>query len=47
MKLVVTIFFVSFIIVSFVRGSTLNVSNDKGLLKGLNTFKIVKLRQLN
>jgi len=43
MKLVVTIFFVCFIIVSFVRGNTLNVSIDKGFLIGLNTFKIEKV----
>jgi len=42
MKLVVTIFFVSFIIVSFVRGNTVNVISDKNILKGLNNFKIEK-----
>ncbi|NQY93062.1 MAG: hypothetical protein HRT43_02745 [Campylobacteraceae bacterium] len=47
MKLVVTIFFVSFIIVSFVRGHTANVSVEKNILKGLNTFKIEKIRHLN
>ena len=47
MKLVVTIFFVCFIFVSFVRANTVNVSIEKEYLKGLNTFMIEKVRHLN